>query len=124
MTTEHILAIVATVAITAGVKELIIHFFAPNKKVSKTQYDADMKEMKEKVASHKINNDEAFKVCKQSCYKYSEDLVRNSDEKRALEMKRIEDIIILQGKEQKAILNGLTGYIKGIDKRLENLENK
>jgi hypothetical protein len=104
--------------------EAIKHFFSPNKKVSRIEFNERMKEVEEKMSSHKTINDERSAACEKRCRNYTDRAIANSDEKRVLEMKRIEDLIVLNGKQNRAILEGVRDSIKSIDIRLGKIEDK
>ena len=103
MTLTQLLTIVATTIIALSAKELIFHFFSPNKKVNKREYLEDKKMIHERIDKNRILSDESFKACKQACMNYTD---------RAIDS---------QKNEMGAIKELLQTELKGLNKRFDDL---
>ena len=103
ITLDQVVTIMVAVVLTVILKQILIHFFSPNKKVGRKEYEEDKKMLHERISRYKTIGDETFSACKKTCIDYTDRSIAS------------------QQSETKAIKELLETKLSALDRRFDDL---
>jgi len=118
-----IITATAVIVFTEISKRAISQFFSIGKKISHAEYNRDMKEIKEGLHDNRIFMETGLKSNRTRSREYTNDVLKGSNEIKAVEFKAIKEIVSLSMDKLEVMIKGQTLYMSSIDKRLERIEN-